>query len=74
MIPVGQPYRPAGTLDARSILITTILGTAVAVLGAALVWLWEWSPIPTLVLLTPLVQGAAVGAAHESSQSADDFL
>jgi hypothetical protein len=62
MIPVGQPYRPAGTLDARSILITTILGTTVAVLGAALVWLWEWSPIPTLVFLTPLVQGAAIGA------------
>jgi hypothetical protein len=62
MIPVGEAYRPAGTLDARSILITTILGTTAAVLGAALVWLWEWSPIPTLVIVTPLAQGAGVGA------------
>jgi hypothetical protein len=62
MIPIGQPYRPAGALDARSILITSILGTTAAVIGAALVWLWEWSPIPTLVLLTPILQGLAVGA------------
>ena len=62
MIPVGQPYRPAGTLDARSILITTILGVTAAVIGAAVVWLWEWSPIPTLVVITPIVQGAGVGA------------
>jgi hypothetical protein len=62
MIPVGQPYRPAGTFDAKSILITTILGVTAAVIGAALVWLWEWSPIPTLLLITPLFQGAGVGA------------
>lgn len=61
MIPVGQPYRPAGTLDARSILITAILGTSAAVIGAAGVWLWEWSPVPTLLILTPLIQGAVVG-------------
>ena len=61
MIPVGQPYRPAGTLDAKSILITTILGTTAAVIGAAIVWLWEWSPIPTLLLITPMVQGIGVG-------------
>jgi hypothetical protein len=62
MIPIGQPYRPAGALDARSILITSILGTTAAVIGAAFVWLWEWSPIPTLLLLTPILQGLAVGA------------
>jgi uncharacterized membrane protein (Fun14 family) len=62
MIPVGQPYRPAGTFDAKSILITTILGTTAAVIGAALVWLWEWSPIPTLVLFTSMFQGIGVGA------------
>ncbi len=61
MIPVGQPYRPAGSLDARSILITTILGSTAAVLGAAFVWAWEWSPIPTLVILTPIAQGLGVG-------------
>ena len=26
-----------------------------------LVWVWEWSPIPTLVLVTPAIQGACVG-------------
>jgi hypothetical protein len=61
MIPVGQKYRPAGTLDGRSILITIILGTTAAVIGAAIVWLWEWSPIPTFVVLTPAVQGIGVG-------------
>jgi hypothetical protein len=61
MIPVGEPYRPAGTFDAKSILITTILGTTAGMIGAALVWLWERSPIPTLVLLTPMIQGAGVG-------------
>ena len=64
MIPVGQPYVPAGALDARSVLITTILGTTAAVIAAALVWVWEWSPIPTLLILTPLLQGLAVGAGH----------
>ncbi len=63
MIPIGQPYRPAGALNARSILITSILGVSAAVIGAALVWLWEWSPIPTLVLLTSILQGLVVGAA-----------
>jgi hypothetical protein len=61
MIPIGQPYRPAGTLDVRSILITLILGTTAAVIGAAIVWLWEWSPIPTLVILTPIIQGVGIG-------------
>jgi hypothetical protein len=61
MIPVGHPYRPAGTFDAKSILITTVLGVTAGMIGAGLVWLWEWSPIPTLVLLTPILQGLAVG-------------
>jgi hypothetical protein len=61
MIPVGQPYRPAGSLDVQSILITTILGVTAAVIGAAIVWLWEWSPIPTLVILTPIIQGIGIG-------------
>jgi hypothetical protein len=63
MIPVGQPYRPEGTPSLRSILITTILGVTAAVLCAAVVWLWEWSPIPTLLVITPLIQGVGVGAA-----------
>ncbi len=61
MVPIGQLYRPAGTLDVRSILITAILGVTAAVLGAGVVWLWERSPIPTLVVLTPCIQGMFVG-------------
>jgi hypothetical protein len=61
MVAIGQPYRPAGTLDVRSILITLILGVTAAVLGAAVIWLWEWSPIPTLVVLTHCIQGLFVG-------------
>ncbi len=63
MIPVGQPYRPAGTLDVRSVLITIILGVTAAVIGAAVIWLWERSPIPTLVIVTPIIQGMGVGGA-----------
>ncbi|MHB1557518.1 MAG: hypothetical protein ACYC61_08565 [Isosphaeraceae bacterium] len=61
MVPIGQPYRPAGSLDVRSMLITVILGVTAAVIGAAVVWLWERSPIPTFVVITHLVQGMFVG-------------
>ncbi len=61
MVPIGQPYRPAGSLDVRSILITVILGVTAAVIGAAVVWLWERSPIPTFVVVTHCVQGMFVG-------------
>jgi phosphate/sulfate permease len=40
----------------------TILGAAIAAAGAGLVWLWEISPIPTLVILTPIIEGFVVGA------------
>ncbi len=63
MTAVGQTYRASGPIDVRSILTTTILGAVVAVVGAGVVWLWEISPIPTLVLLTPILQGAVVGGA-----------
>jgi hypothetical protein len=61
MVPIGQSYRPAGTLDVRSILILTIVGVTAAIILAPLFWLWEWGPIPTLILVTPMLQGAAVG-------------
>ncbi len=61
MIPVGQTYRPAGQFELRSILVTAILGTVTAILGAVLIWLWEISPLPTLVLITPILQGIIVG-------------
>jgi hypothetical protein len=60
---VGQTYRPAGPLDLKSILTTLILGTVVAAFGAVLVWAWEISPVPTLVIFTPLIQGILIGLA-----------
>ncbi len=61
MIPVGQPYRPAGRLDVQAILVTVILGFFTAALAAIPIWLWEISPIPTLVIITAIVQGLIVG-------------
>ena len=61
MIPVGQSYRSEGKIDARAILSATVLGVMTALGVAFLVWAWELSPIPTLVLLTPLVQGFVIG-------------
>lgn len=61
MTPVGQVYRPEGRIDARSILSATILGVVTAFLAAIVIWAWELSPIPTLVLLTPLAQGLVIG-------------
>ncbi len=61
MIPVGQPYRPDGPINFRSLLSTLILGTVTALLGAAAIWLWETSPVPTFVLVTPALQGVLIG-------------
>ena len=61
MIPVGQPYRAAGPMSIKSVLTTLILGTVTALLCAAIVWGWELSPIPTLVIITPVIQGVLIG-------------
>ncbi len=61
MVPVGQMYRPEGTINLRSILSATILGVMTAIGAAFAVWFWELSPIPTLVILTPLIQGVGIG-------------
>ncbi len=63
MTPIGTTYRAEGSLEPKSIFITLILGVTAAVLGAALVWTWEWSGIPTLVIITPLLQALGVGMA-----------
>jgi|GEM_PF-5160017 len=63
MIPVGQPYRATGPIEIQPVLITIILGIVTGIFGAGLVWLWESSPIPTLMILTPIIQGIIVGSA-----------
>lgn len=61
MVPLGESYRAAGTFDVRSLLASLVLGVTAAVLSAGAIWLWEISPVPTLLILTPLFQGFAVG-------------
>ena len=61
MIPVGQNYRSEGKINARAIVSAMVLGTMTAIAVAFLVWAWELSPIPTLVILTPLIQGFVIG-------------
>lgn len=61
MVPLGESYRPDGSFGVRPILVTLILGLTAAVLSAGAIWLWEVSPIPTLLILTPIFQGFAVG-------------
>lgn len=61
MVPPGESYRAAGSFDVRSVLASLILGVTAAVLSAGAIWLWEISPVPTLLILTPLFQGFAVG-------------
>jgi len=63
MIPVGHPYQAAGPIDFRSVLTTVILGTVIAILSGLGVWLWEASPLPTMVILTSIIQGAVIGLA-----------
>jgi hypothetical protein len=61
MIPVGQHYRASGPINLRLILSTLILGTVTACAAALAVWAWESSPIPTLLILTPILQGLLIG-------------
>src|SRR5262249_12380426 len=58
MVPVGQPYQSSGEFEIRGVLSMLILGALTAAIAAGIVWLWEISPIPTLLILTPLLQGA----------------
>jgi hypothetical protein len=61
MTPVGQPYHAAGPINVRSITATVILGIFTAVFAAGAVWLWEISPIPTLIIFTQFGQALLVG-------------
>lgn len=63
MVPVGQHYHPSGRLDLRSVAIMLILGTMTAVITAFVMWLWEISPIPQLLIVTPILQGLMIALA-----------
>lgn len=57
----GDVYQPSGTFNPISTLTAALGGVVAALIVAAIVWAWERSPIPTLVILTPLLQGFALG-------------
>ena len=63
MVPVGQTYIPSGAFSFRGLLTALILGGWAAAICAGLICLWEISPIPTLVFLTPIAQGVGVSLA-----------
>src|SRR5579864_924861 len=63
MVPVGQHYQASGRLDLRSIAIMLILGTVTAALAALVMWLWEISPVPQILIVTPILQGLMVALA-----------
>jgi len=58
---LGKPYRPSNRIHIRSVLAMLGAGLAVAALGAGPIWLWEISPMPKLMFITPFLQGAIVG-------------
>ena len=60
MVPIGQKYVPSGAFSLRGVLTALILGGWGAAICAGLVCLWEISPIPTLMILTPIIQGVGV--------------
>ena len=63
MIPIGEPYKPTGRFDVSATVFATVTGLFAAAVVAALIWGWEISGLPTLLLITSLIQGLAIGAA-----------
>ncbi len=61
MTPVGESYRSPVGFDASKALAALILGLLAAILTAALIWLWEISPVPTLLIITSMIQGLILG-------------
>lgn len=61
MTSVGETYRPPLGFSTSHALAALILGLMSASLAAALVWFWEISPIPTLLVATSALQGIILG-------------
>src|SRR4051812_39221050 len=62
MLTAGQVYRPTGAFDPAGTIFALFTGlVAAAAVGAALA-AWESSGLPTLVLVTSLLHGLAIGA------------
>lgn len=61
MIPVGECYRSPWGFSPAQALAALVLGSLGAAGSAGLIWVWEWSGIPTLVVFTSLIQGGILG-------------
>jgi hypothetical protein len=59
---VGQTYRPSGAFDMAATIFASTSGLIVALAAAALIWGWEISGLPTLIIITPFVHGLLIGA------------
>jgi hypothetical protein len=57
----AETYRASGALNPGSTLAAALGGVVAALVAAGIVWAWESSPIPTLVILTPILQGFVLG-------------
>lgn len=61
MVPVGECYRPRLGFSLAQGLAALVLGLLGAAGAAGLIWVWEWSGIPTLMVLTSVLQGVILG-------------
>jgi hypothetical protein len=61
MVPVGECYRSPWGFSPAQGLAALVLGLVGAAGTAGLIWVWEWSGIPTLVVITSLIQGGILG-------------
>ena len=61
MIAVGQRYQPTGQFEPIGAIFAAAGCLILAAVAAGVVWLWEISPIPQLLILTSILQGLGVG-------------
>jgi hypothetical protein len=61
MIPVGQRYKPTGQFEPIGTILAAAGCLILAAVAGGVVWLWEISPIPQLLVLTSILQGLGVG-------------
>jgi hypothetical protein len=59
---VGEAYRPSGAFDTAATVFACTTGLIAALVAAAVIWGWEISGLPTLIIVTPLVHGLVIGA------------
>src|SRR3978361_52265 len=61
MIPIGECYRPTGLFEPIGTILAAAAAMVLAAAVALVIWIWDISPIPQLLILTSILQGVAVG-------------